>query len=151
MNHSDKNGTSTKHSSWVEWSFKRNDRYESESTRRIIQSVISSLIGAAILGTAALVWSQRDWITQNSQSIWNFLKYPLQFQLWFALLIGVASNWIAFRLSRFLKKHSPQSDQFLLNLAELNKQILELKTQDPQFIDILNYIIDDNRAHGLKY
>lgn len=136
--------------SWLERSFKWIDRYESESTRRIIQGVISALIGAAILGTLALIWSQRDCITQGSKSIWNLLRYPIQLQVWIATLSFIVSVWCAFLFRRIFMRPLPQSEEFLSKLAELNKQISELKTQDPKFIEILNYVIDDKRTHGLR-
>jgi hypothetical protein len=86
--------------SWMERPFKWIDRFESESTRRIIQSVISGLIGALILGTITLIWASRDWITKGSKSVWNVLKFPVPVQVWVILLAVVTLYWILFVIVR---------------------------------------------------
>src|ERR1700722_9058674 len=95
MSDSERHGES-KNSSWVEKPFKWIDGFESESTRRIIQSLISVLIVAAIIGTITLIWTNRDWITQGSKSLWNILQYPIVFKLWIPILTLITSWWTAF-------------------------------------------------------
>lgn len=100
----------------MEKPFKWIDRFESESTRRIIQTVISGLIGASILGTFTFIWAYRDLIPKGSKSVWNVLKYPVPVQVWVILLAVVTLYWISFVIVRaFRTKLKIKADMIARN------------------------------------
>lgn len=149
--------------SLVELPFKWIDKIQSESARKVIQGIIT----AAILGAAAYTYNNMfgldgKWITAGSKSILNFLQYPIQLKLWVIILEVIAVLWLSFLLRRWvvsrLKHQSDthlqdtlmkQNEQLSASLKELNDKIA-LGAQDPRFLEIINYIIDEGRAKGLR-
>jgi hypothetical protein len=151
-----------KSSSWVESPFRWIDKFESESTRRIIQNLITYTLWAMLAGTAIWIWAKRDWFTAQSKSFWNILQYPIQLKIWIIIIAVLAVVWtlLSFRRNRnskspsqsdgeLQKKLLKQNEQLSSQLKELNEKI-QLSTQDPKFLEILNYIIDEGRARGLR-
>ena len=149
--------------SLAERPFKWIDRFESESTRRIIQNLITYFLWAIIVGTGLWIWAKRDWFASQSKSFWNILQYPIQLKLWIILIAAFAITWRLFlrRQKQAIKAEGrandgqqslllKQNEALLAQLNELNEKIM-LNTQDPKFLEILNYVIDDNRAKGFRY
>jgi hypothetical protein len=98
----------------------------SESRRRIIQSVIAALIGAAIIGTVVWIWSQRATIAGGSKSVWNLLAYPFQLQAWIVILGLIGFVWI---YHLFHKKN-----RRALQIQEADNRAAESKANTRKFI-----------------
>jgi DNA-directed RNA polymerase subunit RPC12/RpoP len=116
--------------SWVEWPFKWIDGY-GESTRRIIQNVISWAIVGALGLTIGYFWSNHDWLTQGSKSAWNLLKYPITLQAWVVLLASISVNWFSILVYRSQrKKHQALSQEAAEIMAKLSAKPSAPKTNE---------------------
>jgi len=121
------------------------DNHPSESTKKIIQSAISTCIGASILGTTAFIYTHiGNWIPNPHTTI-SLLKTPIQLQIWILALLAAALTWFPYYFhSRKLRKlHKVEMEKLTVQFQEQSKQ-------DPKFLEVINYVIDENRAKGLR-
>jgi hypothetical protein len=122
------------------------DKQPSESKRRVFQNIVSYSIWAAIAATFTFIVVKRYWIIDGSKSIWNFLQSPILLQIWSILLIVISVVW------NFYMLRKKTSDKLLIaEIQKLKAQISEQTAQDPRFMEVIKYIIDDYKAKGLKY
>ena len=118
------NENEPKKPSWIEWPFKWIDGY-GESTRRIIQNVISWAIVGALGLTIGYFWNNHEWLTQGSKSAWNLLKYPVTVQVWVGALVAVAVNWFSVLIYRKNWKAFEATKQSVKLLSDEHKKKLD--------------------------
>ena len=122
------------------------DSHPSETTRRVIQGVITTIVSTAFLGTGAFIWTHGSWFASGSNFILQFLKSPIQLQIWVIVLIAITAFWFSY----FFRREKSEKT-FIAEIKTLQNQITEHTKQDLPFMEVIRYIIDENRAKGLKY